>query len=280
MRKLIVNADDFGMNVSATDGVADCFSRGTVTSTTLMANASAFDRAAKFAIQNPELGVGLHFNLTWGRPVSATVDVPALVDGEGCFIGRNELARRLWFGRVPSEQIAVELNAQLARVRSTGIRPTHIDSHQHIHAFGSVFSVIAKRCENEKLPMRVPWVAAEKGAGISRWLRRGFLNGLVRRATRDWQGRIAWNDGLGSLFDVMNLGMPPDDKHYRAILSAAKGDVFELMVHPVTDSSAMLGFTGIGDVSEAEWRYLRTGKLVSLAEELGFELSTYRDLSL
>ncbi len=280
MRKLIVNADDFGLNDSATDGIADCFSRGIVTSATLMANAPAFDRAAEFAIQNPELGVGLHFNLTWGSPISAAVDVPALVNSKGGFLGRNEIARRLWFGRVPSEQIMMELNAQLARIRSTGIRPTHIDSHQHIHAFGSVFSVIAEQCENEELPMRVPWVATEKGAGLFRWLRRGLLTGLVSRATNAWRGRVAWNDGLGSLFDVTNLGMPPDDKHYRAILSAAEGDVFELMVHPVSDGSAMSGFTGIGEVSEAEWRYLRTGKLASIAEELGFELSTYRDVRL
>jgi len=278
VKRLIVNAADFGLNDAATDGIAACFLQGSVTSTTLMVNAPALARAAQFAIDHPRLGVGLHFNLTWGQPLSSQRDVPALVDVDGQFHGRSELAKRLLLGRVPRTQVETELRAQCKRLEELGIQPTHIDSHQHVHAFPGVFSVVAARCEREGIPMRAPWVAPEPRSPLSRRLRRLALQALVWRATRAWRDKVVWNDGLGSVFDVQDMGMPLTDAHYRRILSGAQGNLFELMVHPVTDASAMAGFTRIGQVSESEYRYLRTGQLIGLAEEMGLVLSTYRDL--
>ena len=279
MRLLIVNADDFGLNDSATDGIAECFLKGSVTSTTIMANAPAYERAVQFAVDNPKLGVGLHFNLTWGRPVSRPEDVPALVNKDGRFFSRNELVKRLWLRRIPKSQIDIEIRAQKARLVDSGIQPTHIDSHQHVHAFRKIFSAVAESCSSSNIPVRVPWVVDEKGATISRWARRRVLTTLLDRSTREWRGKVAWNDGLGSIFDVQRMELPLSDNHYRQILSSADGDSFELMVHPVTDAAAMDGFTGIGEISEEEWRYLRTGRLGRLAETEGFALGTYRDLA-
>jgi predicted glycoside hydrolase/deacetylase ChbG (UPF0249 family) len=279
MRRLIVNADDFGLNDAATDGIAECFLRGTVTSTTLMVNAPAAGRAAQFAADHSKLGVGLHFNLTWGRPLSARQDVPALVDANGQFWERSLLSKRLLFGKVPRSQIEIELNAQLVRVKELGIQPTHVDSHQHVHAFPVVFHAVAERCASLRIPVRAPWVAPEARPPLLRRARRFALKTLIWQAARKWRGEVIWNDGLGSVFDVREIGLPLGDAHYRRILSGADGNAFELMVHPVTDARAMDGFTRIGQVSEAEWRYLRTGQLLRLAEELGFVMSSYRDLA-
>jgi predicted glycoside hydrolase/deacetylase ChbG (UPF0249 family) len=279
MRRLIVNADDFGLNDAATDGIAECFLEGTVTSTTLMVNAPAASRAAQFAADHPQLGVGLHFNLTWGQPLSPRQDVPALVDANGQFWNRTVLAKRLLFGKVPRAQVEAELKVQLTRLKELGVQPSHIDSHQHVHAFPDVFHVIAEFCAKKDIPMRTPWVAPEVRPPLLRRLRRFALKTLIWRSTRAWRGKVAWNDGLGSVFDVQDMGMPLSDAHYRRILSGADGNVFELMVHPVTDASAMDGFTRIGQVSEAEWGYLRTGQLSRLAEEMGFVMSSYRDLT-
>ena len=279
MKRLIVNADDFGLNDAATDGIAECFLQGSVTSASLMVNAPAAARAAKFAAENSRLGVGLHFNLTWGRPLAPQSEVPALVGTDGRFVGRTVLMKRLMFGMIPRVQVETELRAQLSRFKALGVNPTHIDSHQHVHAFSTVFSTVASCCVGEGIPVRVPWVASEKRPSLSRRIRRLTLMMLIRRSTKVWHGKVKWADGLGSVFDVQDMGMPLTDAHYRRILSGANGDSFELMVHPVTDADAMAGFTGIGQVSEAEWRYLRTGMLARLAEDMGFVFSTYRDLS-
>ena len=280
MKLLIVNADDFGLNDAANAGIIDSHLAGSVTSTTLMVNAPATERAAMLAQQHPALGIGLHLNLTWGRPLSPPKDVSALVDGAGLFLPRERLARRLLLGRVPARQIQCELNAQAVRLAQLGIHATHVDSHQHVHGFGVVFSAVAAHCVDADIPMRVPWVTPGDGGSIGRRLRRSLLASMLSRSTRRWQGQVRWNDGLGSVFD---LGTPANglrDDHYRRILRpAGKGGAFELMVHPVNDARAMEGYTRIGNIGEDEWRYLCQGSLASLAQELGFQLGNYRDMT-
>ena len=278
MKLLIVNADDFGLNEAANAGIIECHRAGSVTSTTLMANGPAFEEAVELARANPALGVGLHFNLSWGQPVCDPGQVPALVDGDGRFHSREVLLRRSLVGRLPVDQIERELEAQLARLRMHGIGVTHIDSHQHVHAFGPVFAAVAAMCRRESLPMRVPWVAPEQGTGLKRRLRRALLAVLLRRSVARWQGKVRWNDGLGSVFDIGAQGQALGDEDYTRVLSAGRGDVFELMVHPVVSAAAMEGYTRVGPVAEAEYHWLRQGRLADLAGSLGFRLGSYRDL--
>lgn len=278
MKKLIINADDFGLNDAATDAIAECYLNGAVTSTTMMVNSPSMQRAASFARSNPDLGVGLHFNLTWGKPISSPASIPALVSSNGQFHSREHLAKLLLLRRVPGSQIKRELYAQLDLFRSLGLEPTHIDSHQHIHAFDPVFSLVANCCNQLSIPVRVPWVAPESGASFARRFRRLVLRLLLYRATNPWKKKVVWNDQLGSFFDVSALGLPIRDEHYMKILSAFQEGVFELMVHPVTDSSSMNGYTGIGDVSESEWIYLRQGNIAQLARDMDYQLITYRDI--
>lgn len=278
-RVLIANADDFGLNDSATDGIIECHVAGSVGSTTLMVNAPGAQRASMLALQHLELGVGLHFNLTWGVPVSPPGEVSALVDGEGRFFDRNALAKRLLLGRIPARQVRTELTAQLARMQDLGLRATHIDSHQHVHGFGMVFDAVASQCEVDSLPMRVPWVPHEKGGSVGRRLRRMLLAQMLGSATKRWRDRVHWNDGMGSVFDLGATGAPVGDDEYRRLLQAAPPGTFELMVHPVTSGEAMEGYTRIGAVAEAEWRYLRTGRLAEVAREVGFRMGTFRDLA-
>lgn len=279
MRLLIVNADDFGLNASATDGIIESHQAGAVTSTTLMANAPDCTRAVTLAQAHPALGVGLHFNLTWGQPLSALADVRSLVDAKGTFHTRNAFALRSLAGRISTQEVGCELAAQLARLNELGISLTHVDSHQHMHAFGPVFEAVARHCAVARIPMRVPWVANDNAAPVARRMRRSLLAWLLKRATAKWHGRVRWNDDIGSVFDLPLQGEPLDDSHYRQLLQRARGVAFELMVHPVTSAAAMEGYTRVGDVGEAEWRYLRTGRLVDIAREEGFRLGTYRDLS-
>jgi predicted glycoside hydrolase/deacetylase ChbG (UPF0249 family) len=278
MRTLIVNADDFGLNQAATDGILECYRAGSVTSTTLMANAPDCVRAASLAAGHPSLGVGLHFNLTWGRPLNEPSRVPALLDRQGQFLSRSELATRLMLGRVPRLQLDRELEAQLDRLQQLGVAITHVDSHQHVHAFPQVFSSIARFCSDQGLPMRVPWVAVDRNAGFARRVRRATLAALVATSTRRWRGRVRWTDGMGSVFELGVHGEPLRNSHYRTVLQAAPHGTFELMVHPVTSAVAMQGYTRVGAVAQAEYEWLRKGKLRELAESMGFRLQTYRDL--
>jgi predicted glycoside hydrolase/deacetylase ChbG (UPF0249 family) len=277
-RLLIVNADDFGLNDAANAGIVQSYQAGSVTSTTLMANAPATIRATELAHQHPGLGVGLHFNLTWGKPLSSPDCVPSLIGVDGGFLDRRVLSRRLVTGRVPIRQVALELEAQFARLLELGISPTHVDSHQHVHGFEPVFDAVASHCVEAGIPMRVPWVMSTRG-GFSRRMRRLVLAGLLAHATRRWRDRVRWNDDLGSVFDDGVESGVLGDADYLRILARARGSAFELMVHPVSDAASMAGYTRIGAVAEAEFHYLRAGTLAALARSLGLPLGTYRDLA-
>lgn len=279
MNLLIVNADDFGLNSSANAGIIECYRAGSVTSTTLMANAPGVEEALVLARENPGLRIGLHFNLTWGRPLCRDGERTSLVTSDGAFLSRPEVGRRAVTGRLRQKDLDQELEAQFQLLRSRGVEVTHVDTHQHVHAFGCVFSAIARLCERERLPMRVPWVAPSRNASISRSIRRTALAMSLFPSVCRWRGRVRWNDGIGSVFDIGSDGSPLAINDYRSILVNAKPGSFELMVHPVKSASAMQGYTRVGAVGEAEYRWLRTGALRGLAEALGFQLGSYSDLS-
>ncbi|GIW99750.1 MAG: chitooligosaccharide deacetylase [Pirellulaceae bacterium] len=277
-RVVIVNADDFGMNRSANYGIVECHLAGAVSSTTMVANGDAFDEAVKLAAAHPSLAVGLHFNLTWGKPVAPASSVRALLDSRGNFLDRRTLMLRSMFHRSLSQEIRTELRAQYSRIRDAGISPTHVDSHQHVHGSPVIFSVVAEFCLENNLPVRVPWVRTEEFGSFSRRFRRFLLKKMVDHSVADWRGKLRWNDCIGSVFDLEHVAESLADDDYRSILMSAPGRCMELLVHPVLSAAEMTGYTRIGRISEAEYRYLRLGTLPSVIADCGFKLVTFRDL--
>ncbi|RJQ45728.1 MAG: ChbG/HpnK family deacetylase, partial [Gaiellales bacterium] len=132
--KLIINADDFGLSSGVNRGIIECHEAETVTSTTLMAQGAAAEEAAVLAVEHPRLGVGVHLNLTSGRPVLPADRVPSLVDRAGLFPGRSRALLWLTTGRTRTAHLEAEIAAQIERCRSLGVEPTHVDSHHHLHA--------------------------------------------------------------------------------------------------------------------------------------------------
>ncbi len=131
MKRLIVNADDFGRSPGINRGILETHLRGIVTSTTVMVNfpdaASGLERALAEA---PRLGIGLHLTLTAGRPVSAPEHVRSLLDDDGRFLHISAWPAQL--NRFDPEHLQREVAAQVDRFISlTGRPPDHLDSHHH-----------------------------------------------------------------------------------------------------------------------------------------------------
>ncbi len=128
MKRLIVNADDFGLTAGVSRGILEARRRGIVTSTTMLVN-RAIDPALVEELKSSGLGVGLHLNLTLGAPVSNPKRVPSLLDGEGMFIRDVREAA----ARAKADEARIELGAQIDVFRRiTGGFPTHLDSHHHV----------------------------------------------------------------------------------------------------------------------------------------------------
>ena len=162
IRKVIINADDFGLTPEVNKGVIKAFKEGIVTSASVLSVGRAFVEAVQRAIQHEGLGVGIHLCLTEEIPVLDRVKVPTLVQENGCFLGNwKELLFRLGSGRISLSEVEAELDAQIRKVIDSGIVPTHIDSHQYIHLFPFISDIVIHladkykirriRCPNERL---------------------------------------------------------------------------------------------------------------------------------
>ena len=101
---------------------------------------------------------------------------------------------------------------------------------------------------------------------------------MLQRNEKVWQGRVKWNSGLGSIFDLALAEQIIFPSHYKEILEAATGNAFELMVHPARDASELVGLTRIGAVSEQESRLLNEADFQILYEKMGFTKGNYSDL--
>ena len=149
MKKLIINADDFGYSRGINFGIVDAHQFGILTSTTFMTNMPGADHAAELANQNPELGVGVHLVLTCGRP---------LVDTHKTIVDSNGNFRKVDFYKgaftIDYEEVYQEWKAQIERFLSYGLQPTHLDSHHHTNSFGDIPNVFLTLAKEYDLPVR------------------------------------------------------------------------------------------------------------------------------
>ena len=142
MRRLIINADDFGFTRDVNEGIVHAHRDGILTSTTLMANGDAFDDAVRLAKETPTLDIGAHLVLVQGN---------SLLDGRPL----PETPRQL-LGILAKRGLNVyaELKAQIERIRAAGLPISHLDSHKHTHLVPSVFRAVVKLAYE----FGIPWV--------------------------------------------------------------------------------------------------------------------------
>ncbi|MBA4493896.1 chitin disaccharide deacetylase [Paenactinomyces guangxiensis] len=145
--KLIVNADDFGYSRAVNFGIIDAYKYGIVTSATLLVNMPGASHAFELAKEHPGLGVGIHLTLTCGSPLSD--HVPSLVNDQGEFHKKEDL-----FSYAQVSDIEREFTCQMERFFSSGITPTHIDSHHHVHFHNAVLPIVLRLAERYQLPVR------------------------------------------------------------------------------------------------------------------------------
>jgi predicted glycoside hydrolase/deacetylase ChbG (UPF0249 family) len=152
VKRLIVNADDFGRSPGVNDGILEAHARGLVTSATALVLEPAAARGLRDAAERaPALSLGLHFALTGGGPpASAAHEVPSLAPGGRFRRTRDELPEAL-----SAAEVAAELDAQIAAFeRMAGRPPTHLDSHHHVALHPSVGPVFAAAARRRSLPAR------------------------------------------------------------------------------------------------------------------------------
>jgi predicted glycoside hydrolase/deacetylase ChbG (UPF0249 family) len=235
--------------------VAQAHTDGVLTSTTIMANMPAADEAVKIAKQLPDLGVGVHLNLFKGRPLSKDESVKCLLNTDGDFaLTPAKLSLLSVCRRKIRNAIRTELAAQIQWVIDNGLKPTHLDSHKHIHSFPVIFQIVcglAKRFEiaairftlEPKQLLAMPWPLPSEGgrkrakairimAKINRmqnpaFLKTDFLLGIAHMGKIDvnFFKAVALYNSAATTEVMTHPGLDDDLENIKSSLHQRKGEL-------------------------------------------------------
>jgi chitin disaccharide deacetylase len=280
MRRLIVNADDFGLTSGVNRGIVEAHNRGIVTSATLMACGRKFEEAASLASQVPQLSVGCHVVLVDGVPTLNRNDVSCLVANGGSNFRQSlmRFAAKATTGRLDSDQIEAEITAQIRKLQTAGIRVSHLDSHKHTHMFPAVFKPLlraAKACAvcAVRNPFE-PLVFATNG----NW-RRKFKLRMLRRYQNSFTAALA-EAGMrtpdGCIGIVATGGLTLET--FMALIENLPEGTWEFVSHPgYNDAELDTVITRLRDSRDKELGILTSDRVKELIRREGIKLISYRE---
>ena len=238
MRRLIINADDFGLTAGVNRAIAEANRSGVLTSATMMANAQAFDQAAAQARSQPSLRTGCHVVLIDGDPVSA--NLPTLTNGSSRFrTSLKQFALAAVRRQISADEIQRETEAQIRKIQSLGITLTHVDSHKHTHMFPHVLRPVlraAKSCgikavRNPFEPFRA-WPRGAVMAAPGLWLRSAGVTAFQMFAAQF--RRTLKEEGMRSTDGTVGIAATGmlDQRMLLQILKALPEGTWEMVCHP------------------------------------------------
>jgi predicted glycoside hydrolase/deacetylase ChbG (UPF0249 family) len=245
MRRLVVTADDFGLSPGVVAGIVEAHERGIVTATSLMVNAPAAEAAFVESRRLPSLSTGLHFVLTFGRPVGPRDPLARLLDESGSFRRNGSGAHE----RARPDEVRDELRAQIRRFEEgVGRAPTHIDGHHHVHLHPGILRAVIEAAGPLGIPVRAT------SASDRRRLR------LERIRTPD-----AFVDRFYGAGEV-------SEENLVEILESLPEGVSELMCHPAAEDEALASLSGYAEPRVSELRALTSRNVLDVVVREDIEL--------
>jgi len=287
VRRLIINADDFGLTTGVNRAIIEAHSQGVVTSTTLMANGPAFEDAVQQARSSSKLSVGCHVVLVDGSPILNGSQVSTLMDSHSKNGTRfrdslGSFAKSALLGRFEGEQIEAEATAQIRRLQSAGITVSHFDTHKHTHMFPGALRPLlraAKACGIRAvrnpftpwLPVFVPPRAWKRCLEI-RVLHK--LAGTFRRVVHD-HGILSPDGTFGiAATGALNLEL------LQRIVERIPEGTWEFVCHPgYHDGELDKIRTRLRESRAEELKVLMSAAAREALAQRGIELISYRDFA-
>jgi hopanoid biosynthesis associated protein HpnK len=271
IRRLIVNADDFGLSPSVNAAVIRAHRDGILTSASLMVNEPGFDEAVKLAGENPRLGVGLHLTLLLGHATLPPKKIPGLVDSRGEF-SHSPVGTGLNYFLKPSlrEQLRAEIHAQFEKFHATGLPLDHVNGHLHLHLHPVIFEILMEdsaelgighfrlTCDDYARSRRLAegrWFYRVAHAAIYEWLSTRACEPLHRRGIKHAQ----------ITFGLLQDSRVDEEYILKLLPELPPGDA-ELYAHPSLDQF------------QHEFAALVSPRVKEQIKKLGIELIRHQDL--
>jgi predicted glycoside hydrolase/deacetylase ChbG (UPF0249 family) len=243
IRRLIINADDFGLTEGVNQSILELASHGALTSTTLMATGRALEHAIAEAHAHSTLGIGCHVVFVDGQPTAAPGQIPSLLASDGQFRPTlGTFVGDLLLGRIREQEMEAEACAQIQRLQQAGITVTHVDTHKHTHMFPAVLRPLlraAQQCGVRAIrnPFEPEWaIRATPGAPALRRLEVRILRSqraAFRRLVR--QAGLATTDGAIGVLATGTL----NTQSLTQLAAAIPDGTWELVCHPGYNDAAL-----------------------------------------
>lgn len=257
LKRLVVNADDFGFTQDVNRGIVEAHCGGILTATTLMATGAAFDDAVRLAKEHPSLDVGCHLVL---------VDQPGYPDTLA------QLLRAVALGRIP---IYESLAGQVRRILDAGLTPTHLDTHKHTHLLPPVLEAVARIAAEYRIPwVRRPFDFPLQPGGV------GGTNRAMRIMSGRFQRALARHGCRATdWFAGFRLTGDYREGDLAALIRALPEGSTEFMCHPGRCGDELRAArTRLKESREVELRALLSPDVRQAVQEAGVELVSYRQL--
>jgi hypothetical protein len=249
MKKLIINADDFGLTKGINKGVIKGIKEGIVSSTTVMINMPYAYEGIEILKSMGFKSAGVHLTLTAGSPTLPIDEIPSLVNNEGKFYKRrNEL-----FPKLLLEDAEKELRNQIELFIKAGLKPSHLDGHHHIQMYDGLREIVAKLAKEFNLPVR-------------------YANEETKKYLK--QNNIITTDGFSMEF----YGDKACIDTIKENLMNFNGETFEFMCHPAFVDEELMGLSSYNSYRGKELFILTNKDLMNWIKSNGFDLIGFNGL--
>jgi len=289
VRRLIVNADDFGFTAGVNRAIVEAHTRGVVTSSTLMANGGAFADAVELSKSVPRLSIGCHVVLIDGQPVVASEQIASLTKptrAQEFRDGLKSFAARAIAGRLTAEEISAEATAQIRKIQATGITVSHFDTHKHTHIFPAILRPLLQaaaacgvRALRNPFGPRLPLRSSQLLARPNLWTRYAEVR-ILRRFASNFREAV---DREGFTTPDGTLGIEVtgtlDETLFTAIARNIPEGTWEFVCHPgYNDADLQAARTRLRESRQTELQVLTLPAAREVLAREGIELISYRDL--
>jgi hopanoid biosynthesis associated protein HpnK len=271
VRRLIVNADDFGGSASINQAVIHAHREGILTTASLMVNEPGLNEAVQLAKANSTLGVGLHLTLLMGHAALPHAQIPGLANTRGELSNSPVgVGMKYFFQRGLRRQIRAEIHAQFEKFHATGLPLDHVNGHLHMHLHPVVFSILMEDAGPlgiRHLRLTRDCLARSNRMTKGRWFYRvshaAIYELLSSRARKPLAQRGIRHAQI--TFGLLQNALVDEDYVLKLLPELPDGDS-ELYSHPSLD------------VFRHEYAALISPRVKALVQELGIKLIRYQDL--
>ena len=259
-RKLIVNADDFGLSDHTVEWTIKGFECGALTSATIMAGMPATDKAVKYAKSHPQFSFGVHFYLVDETPMCKPEEISSMIDpATDKLWATRQFILRNFAGLIKVGDIKREMREQYLALKNAGVSISHVDGHGHNHRLPQSIKALSE------LKDELGFIKVRRCQDLA--VVGGKLGLLSRVINTPMQKRLDDAGFRTTDHFLMNAGHTSDPLWFSRAISVLSDGVTEIGVHPGSDE---------------HWRRIDTEDCFKncrrLCVERGIEMATFNDL--